>query len=379
MMNIYAKKALISGQWQDNCVVSVENGVITAVAPGTRGDLTADFLTPGLFDKHHHGGIGFDATAPDPALCGPWLQMLLRHGVTNILFTLGTGPIEKTRKAVAYAAWIMAEQAQGRLPGARVMGVHLEGPFINPTRKGAMNESYILPPTMENFLALAGDHADIIRAITMAPEMPGAMELASQLKAMGVRVQAGHTDADYATMAQAATSGFVGLTHTFNAMPAIGHRSPGPITYGLLHDDLCLEAICDLVHLDAPAIELLFKCRGPQGVAMISDSVTTAGLPDGEYVGGNHYVRVENGRNFTRSGGIAGSWCQVDTGITNMVKLGMPLETAIQSAAHTPAVYLGMDDVLGDIVPGKLACLSAWDEQGRCAWGFDGAHVEYAE
>lgn len=377
-MKIYAKKALVAAQWMQDCVVDVEDGIIRAVSHGTQGDLTADILTPGLFDKHHHGGIGFDATAPDPALCGPWLEMLLSHGVTNILFTLGTGPIEKTRKAVAFAAWIMAEQAQGRMPGARVMGVHLEGPFINPTRKGAMNEAYILAPTMENYLVLAGDHSDIIRAITMAPEMPGALELAAQLKAMGVRVQAGHTDADYDTMAKAAASGFVGLTHTFNAMPAIGHRSPGPITYGLLHDDLCLEAICDLVHLSAPAIQLLFKCRGPEGVAMISDSVTTAGLPDGEYEGGNHYVRVENGRNFTRSGGIAGSWCQVDTGVKNLVQLGMPMEEVIRSAAHTPAAYLGMDDQVGDIAPGKLACLAAWDEQGQCAWGFDGYQAVYA-
>lgn len=374
-MKIYARKALLNGQWAQDVVVEVENGRIAAVGHGEQGDVTAEYLTPGLFDKHHHGGIGFDATAPDPALAGPWLEMLLSHGVTNILYTLGTGPVEKTRRAVAFCAWIMEEQRQGRLPGARVMGVHLEGPFINPLRKGAMNEKYILAPSVENFEALAGEHQDIIRAITMAPEMPGAFETAEELTRRGVRVQAGHTDATYEIMAEAVKHGFVGLTHTFNAMPAINHRNPGPVVYGMLHDDLCLEAICDFVHLSEPVIRMLFNARGPQGVAMISDSVTTAGLPDGEYEGGNHYVRVENGRNFTRSGGIAGSWCQVDTGVTNLVGAGMPLADVIRSAALTPAQYLGMTDILGDIAPGKLACLASWDEQGRCLWGFDGEHI----
>lgn len=377
-MKIHAKKALVEGRWVQDCVVAVEDGYIVSIQPGTDGDLSVPILTPGLFDKHHHGGVGFDATAPDKALCEAWLKMLLSHGVTDILYTLGTGPVEKTRKAVAFAAWIMAEQAQGRLPGARVRGVHLEGPFINPLRKGAMNESYILAPTMENYLAIAGDHEEIIRAITMAPEMPGAFELAEQLTARGVRVQAGHTDADYACMEEAVRHGFVGLTHTFNAMPGINHRAPGPVVFGMLNKGVCLEAICDFVHLSWPAISMLLQARGPEGMAMISDSVTTAGLPDGEYEGGNHYVRVENGRNFTRSGGIAGSWCQMDTGVANLAGMGVPLEEVIHSASLTPARYVGLENELGSIAPGKQACLSAWDESIRCLWGFDGHHIEYA-
>lgn len=378
-MKIHAQRALVSHQWMDNCVVEVEDGVIRAVTTGTQGDYSVPILTPGLFDKHHHGGIGFDATAPDPALCGQWLQMLLSHGVTNILYTLGTGPIEKTRKAVAFAAWIMAEQSAGRLPGARVMGVHLEGPFINPSRKGAMNERYILAPTLANYEAIVGEHGDIIRAITMAPEMPGAFSLAEELTRRGVRVQAGHTDADYACMQEAVRHGFVGLTHTFNAMPGINHRNPGPVVFGMLHDSVCLEAICDFVHLDPPAIAMLFQAKGPEGIAMISDSVTTAGLPDGEYEGGNHYVRVQGGRNFTRSGGIAGSWCQLDTGVTNLTRAGMPMEDVIRAASLTPAHYLGLDDTLGCIAPGMRACLAAWDENIRCLWGLDGFNVIHAD
>ena len=133
-----------------------------------------------------------------------------------------------------------------------------------------------------------------------------------------------------------------------------------------------------VIHLDWPAIAMLWQARGPEGIAMISDSVTTAGLPDGEYVGGNHYVRVEGGRNFTRSGGIAGSWCQMDTGVTNLAHAGLPLEEIIQAASMTPAAYVRMTDKLGSIAPGKMACLAAWDEDTRCLWGFDGQHIEYA-
>ena len=114
-MKIHAQKALVEGCWLHDCVVTAEDGVIVSVESGSKGDISVPVLTPGLFDKHHHGGVGFDATSPDRALCEVWLKMLLSHGVTNILYTLGAGPVEKTRKAVEFAAWIMEEQA-GLLP-----------------------------------------------------------------------------------------------------------------------------------------------------------------------------------------------------------------------------------------------------------------------
>lgn len=377
-MKIFAKKALVSGRWMENCVVEVEDGVIRSCSHGTQGDVPAEILTPGLFDKHQHGGLGFDCGAPDEEKCREWLRMLLSHGVTNVLYTLSAGPVEGTRKAIEFAARIMAAQERGDMPGARVMGVHMEGPFLNPARKGAMNEEYIIPPIMENFAALTGGHANLVRAITIAPDVPGALELAAELTKRGVRVQAGHTAADYACMERAKAAGFSGLTHTFNAMTGIGHRDPGPVVFGMVNDGMCLEAICDFVHLSAPVVKLLLQTKGPQGVAMISDSVTTAGLPDGEYFGGNHAVIVRDGRNYTRSGGIAGSYRQLDTGVTNVASLGFPLEDAIRAAAQTPAEYLGFGDSLGEIAPGKRACLAAWNERTEVVWGFDGFNIAYA-
>ena len=372
-MKLYAKHALCGGTWQNDLVITVENRTITAVEKGTDGEIRADWLSAGLLDKHQHGGMGFDCTAPESLeSCLAWLRLLASHGVTNVLYTLGSGPIEKTRRAVEFAAEVMARQQRGDLPGARVMGVHFEGPFISEKRSGAMNKACIIPPTVENYRALCGGHEDIIRAITLAPEVPGALELTRYLTAAGVKVQAGHTNANYQELQAGVDTGITGLTHTFNAMPGIQHRDPGPIVCGLLDERLCLEAICDLVHLSGPILQLLFKVRGRDGVAIISDSVGTAGLPDGEYFYGNHPVIVKDGRNYTTTGGIAGGYHQMDKGIHSLVSLGIPLADALIAGTRTPFRYLGMADRAGDIAVGHMGCLSAWREDGTCVFGFDG-------
>ena len=371
-MKIHARRALVSGKWMQDCVVEIENGAICAVSRGSTGDLSVDTLTPGLFDKHLHGALGFDCKEPDEARCGEWLRMLLKHGITDILYTVSTDSIERMQRGVEFAARIMRAQADGGMPGACVQGVHLEGPFINPLRKGAMDEQYILAPALETYEEIVGGNAGIIRAITMAPEMSGALELARLLADRGVRVQVGHTDADYECMDAAAGSGFSGLTHTFNAMSPIGHRKPGPAVFGIVDDRFCIEAICDGVHLDLAVVKLLLRAKGASGVAMVSDSAVTAGLPDGEYVHGGRYVRVADGCNYTRTGGIAGSWNQLDAGVTNLVNAGIPMEDAIRAASTTPAAYLKLAHQLGNIAPRRPAHLAAWDAQAQCIWGYNG-------
>ena len=214
-----------------------------------------------------------------------------------------------------------------------------------------------------------------IKAITIAPEVPGAYALAEALTARGVRVQAGHTDADYAAMEESIHHGFTGLTHTYNAMPGIHHRNPGPVVFGMVHDEMCLEAICDFVHLAAPVVKMFFRTKGPQGIAMISDAVSVAGLPDGVY--GDIIVR--DSRALTRDGGISGSFRQLDTGVANVVSLGIPMEDAIRAASTTPAEYLGFGDELGSIAPGKRACLAAWNNRFECKWGFNGSDLRRAK
>jgi len=377
-MRIHAQRALIHGCWMENRVISVEDGIIRSVAEGTSGDLSAPRVTPGLFDKHVHGGFGFDYSVPDEKMCRLWLEKLLAHGVTNILYTLASCGVERSRSTFAFVAEMMRLQREEKIPGARIMGIHMEGPMLSLSRKGAMNAANIMPASSENFELLTDGHADIVRAITLAPDIPGALELAKELTARGIRVQAGHTAADYACMERAQAAGYTGLTHTFNAMPGIAHRDPGPVVYGMVNDGICLEAICDFVHLDPPVVKLLFKVKGADGIAMISDSTPSSGMPDGEYIVAGKRTLVRNSRCVTPDGGIDGSWSQLDLGVANVISLGFPAEDAIRAASATPARYLGLDNELGDIAPGMRACLAGWTDSMRCLWGFDGFHAAHA-
>lgn len=375
-MKIHAGRALVGGQWRENCVIDVENGFIRSVSEGTSGDLSAPVVTSGLFDKHTHGAFGFDCTMPTEEKCRTWLENLLAHGVTNVLYTLSSIGEEMSREALAFVADMMKLQAEGKLSGARIMGVHMEGPMLNLARKGAMIAKNLMPATIENFERLTGEYADVVRAITIAPDIPGACELAKELTARGIRVQAGHTSADYACMGRAQAAGYTGLTHTFNAMPGIAHRDPGLIVYGMVNDGICLELICDFVHIDAAVVKMTFAAKGAAGIAMISDSGACAGMPDGVYsVVGNHHTIVKNSRCFSSEGGIDGSWSQLDLGVANVISLGIPVEDAIRAASTTPAEFLGFGDELGDIAVGKRACLAGWDDSMKCQWGFDGFHA----
>lgn len=371
-MKIHAKRALIHGKWQENRVVEICGERIASVGCGTSGDISVEFLTPGLFDKHHHGGVGFDCAAPEKEACAVWLKHLLSHGITDVLFTIATGPVEVTRKAVAFAAEVMDRQANGELPGACVRGVHLEGPFINPKRRGAMAGEYVLAPTEGNFQALVGEHEKIIRAITVAPEMPGACELAERLASRGIHVQAGHTDADYAGMKRAAEHGFSGITHMFNAMADIEHRKPGPAAFGMLDDRICVEAICDFVHLAEPVVRLIFKAKGAAGIAMVSDCGMVSGMPEGEYTQNNHYILVKDNRCYSASGGISGSYVFLDSGVRCVAGAGIPMEDAFTAASATPARCLGFSKTLGDLVPGMAASLAGWDSGLNCTWACAG-------
>lgn len=377
-MRIFAERLLTEAGFRDNRVVRIEESRIASIEKGVAqdADLRAHILTPGLFDKHQHGAIGFDASAPDADKCKNWLEMLASRGVTNVLYTLGTGPVERTAKAVAFAAEVMEAQKRGEFPGARIEGVHLEGPFINPVRKGAMNEQYILAPSMESFRVLTDGHEDIVRAITIAPEMPGALETAKALSAMGIRVQAGHTDATNEEAKEAFCSGFTGVTHFYNAARPLGQREPGVLGAALLADNVYCEAICDFVHVAPEMLLLLLNMKTKRRVTVISDSVATAGLPDGAYGAGNHPVIVRDGRNYTVSGGIAGGAKQADTGVRNLISIGVSPQDAFEMASASTAEYLGCAE-LGHIKPGMRACLAAWTEEYKPAFSVaDGAHCK---
>ncbi|MBQ4086554.1 MAG: amidohydrolase family protein [Clostridia bacterium] len=365
-MKIFARRLLSGGKFLDDRIVTITENKIAAIGQGTaaQADLCAEILTPGLIDKHNHGALGFEANHPDETACAAWLGLLAKHGVTNVLYTSSTCSQEASAQALAFCKQMMRRQAQGDLPGARIEGVHMEGPFINPVRSGAMDPDKIQAPSMQAFLVNTGGCEDIVRAITIAPEMPGAAELARELTQMGIRCQAGHTDATAGQAEKAfREDGFSGVTHFYNAARPLVQRDPGVLAVAMLEEGVCCEAICDFVHVAPQMLQLLIRAKGFGDVCMISDSVSTAGLPDGQYGG----VTVKAGRNLTPSGGIAGAYDQMDLGVRNLIGLGYAPEHVFQMASANPAAYLGIER-LGDIRPGMRACMAAWTEEYECAW-----------
>ena len=203
-MIIYAERLLTPAGWHDRQCVTVENGAIQSVEPGEKGDVACKLLAPGLFDIHCHGGEGFYSLIPDENALRAYLLRQAKSGVTDVLIGLSTAPgAGEYRRCLDFAREAMRRQREGLLSGARIQGVHLEGPFLNPARCGAMNPDSMLAPSPETYDRIFGDYDDMVRLVTLAPELPGARELTAHLLKKGIRVQAGHTDATFEQAEQA--------------------------------------------------------------------------------------------------------------------------------------------------------------------------------
>ena len=327
-MKIFAQKLLVGRTFLANQTVTVEDGQITAIGGGGPADFSVWALTPGLVDLHCHGGQGFDPELNERPL-PEFLTILLCHGVTDVLLTLGAEPLPTMRRALAVVQTAMQQQAAGKLPGAHILGVHLEGPFLSPERPGAMPPAALLPPTLAAYQTLVQGYESIIRQVTLAPELPGALELGAALAARGIRVQAGHTDADYETAQRAFSAGFTGL------------------------------CICDLVHLHPAALQLVYHMKGPEAMIAVSDSVATHGLPDGRYtVAGQDYI-VQNGVSRCANGTLDGGGVYLDGAVRNLQSIGIPAQDACLMASTTPAALLGLPCT---IHPGHPAVLVGWSE-----------------
>lgn len=357
--SIYAKRLQRPGGWTPDQVVTTHCGRILSIEAGTVGDLSCDHLTLGPLDIHHHGALGFDAVRPEMDKARAWLAYLARAGVCGVLYTIGSADNDTTREAMAFARVLMESQARGELHGARVRGVHLEGPFINPSRSGAMNKAAIQPPSEDAYLRLTEGFRDIVKLVTLAPEMDGALETARAVLSHGALAQAGHTDATFDEAQRGFDAGIDGVTHTFNACRPIHQREGGVLTAAMLDDRVHAEAICDLVHVDPNLLRLLLRVKGEERVCMVSDSAPSAGLPDGRYFFGNHPVIVRDGRNYTESGGIAGSAKQLPDGIRSLIATGIPSHAAIHMATTTPLRRLKLTHALRE---GAEATLVGWDE-----------------
>lgn len=316
-------------------------------------DLGDVVIAPGLIDLHIHGREGCDVMDADPASLATISRSLAACGVTGFLATTVTTTWERTLDALRVIAAIDGM----KLPGAAMLGAYSEGVFFNPLQKGAHNEAYFLKPSPDRIRQLAEAAAGKLKVLALAPEIEGAMESLVCARKMGMRVMLGHSDADFDQTCRALAAGGSGGVHIFNGMRGIHHRDPGCAGAVLLNPAM-VEVIADGEHLHPAILDLIARLKNPDEILLISDCMCAGGMDDGDYVLGETGVRVTSGVVRTPQGGLAGSTLTLDKAVGHFARAArIGFNDGLRLASMNPARFLGMDQEIGSIRPGKGADL----------------------
>lgn len=340
---------ILQGGTRFRADLRVENGIITETAPGlcpSSGEQVLDasghLVTPGFLDIHTHGGANVDVNSATEQGLEAISCLFAAHGTTGWQCSVLSDTEAQTLRCVEQIRRYL-EQPH---PGAELLGIHLEGPFLSQEYRGSMPGAFLRDRMdlglVERYQKAAGGH---IRYITLAPELPGVLEAIPALKEMGIAVAIGHSGADYETAMAAFQAGAVAATHTMNAMRLIHQHQPG-ITGAALESDACCEIICDGIHLHPGTVRLILKAKGLDRVVAITDSIMAAGLPDGNYRLGANQVTVSGGDAKVAGTDIrAGSTLTMDRALQNLkVFTGEPPEKLLPLLTANPAKLLGLYD-----------------------------------
>jgi N-acetylglucosamine-6-phosphate deacetylase len=359
-----ARLVLPSGVVEDGWI-AVTHERITAVGTGAAGrpprsegheeiDLGGHWVVPGFVDLHVHGGGGNSLTAGDPDEALGALALHRAHGTTTTLASLLTAPIAD----IVRGAEVLADLADD----GHIAGIHLEGPFLSHIRCGAQDPASLLAPdpaALDRMLAAGRGH---VRQVTIAPELPGAIDLIKRVVDAGAVAAIGHTDATYDQTLAGLEAGARLATHLFNGMRGVHHREPGPVAALLEHPETVVELVADGVHLHDAVTAMVFRHVGPERVAMITDAMAAAGARDGTYPLGPQMVHVQNGVALLEgTQAIAGSTLTLDSALRRVVSAGVPIVDAVAALSATPARVLGLADEVGALVPGLAANLLILD------------------
>ena len=351
-----------------NGTIVVEDGYISLIA-GLETEASSDTETldldgmivlPGFIDVHIHGAVGVDVMEATPAGLREISNYLASHGVTSWVPTLVPGSDANYASVAAVVSECLNDRG-----GARVLGLHYEGPFVNTAQCGALHTKYFKTYSAPADLDSLPVPENAVRMTTMAPEVAGGVELVRELTRRGWVVSIGHTRAELDLLDEACEAGARHMTHFMNAMAPLHHRSPGPIAWGLSRDDVTVDLIADGIHLDPFMLQVLLKIKGVNGMSLISDAIAAAGKGDGDYAIWGETISVKNGRTSNAAGSIAGSVISMLDAVRLLRSLGVSYPELARMASSNPARLLGVDSDCGSIEVGKRADLVALDPAGN--------------
>lgn len=354
--------------------VLVENGKISAVAEGdlevagaTTIDACGQYISPGFIDIHVHGGGGYDFMDETQEAFVKIAETHARYGTTSMVPTT----MSATREAMVKAMEVFESVRLQPVRGARLLGVHIEGPYFAMSQRGAQDPKYIRNPDPAEYQEILDHYKGLVRW-SVAPELPGALEMGSALKKKGILPAIAHTDALYEDVVKAVEHGFTLVTHLYSCMSGVtrknAFRYAGVIESALLMDELDVELICDGIHVPAPLLKLAYRIKGPSRIALITDAMRGAAMPEGDSVLGHpvHGLKViiEDGvAKLPDRTAFAGSVATMDRLVRNMHQLAeVPMHEAVHMASTTPARIMNIDQYTGSLETGKDADLVIFDD-----------------
>jgi N-acetylglucosamine-6-phosphate deacetylase len=360
MLYIHNATILTPKQRISDGAVLADEAQITAVGPSDEITSPDDaqvidgqglILAPGFIDLQINGACGYDFT-DDPSSIWPVGTHLPRYGVTAFLPTIITSPLEK----ISAAQRVVSKSTTAKYRGAIPLGLHIEGPFLNPKKKGAHNPDYLRSPDLsaiQDWSPTSG-----VRLVTLAPELPGALDLVAELSEKNVAVSAGHSTATYEEALAGFDAGIRYGTHLFNAMPSLHHRQPG-LTVALLTDPRpSAGMIVDGIHAHPAVVDLAWQLLGNTRLTLVTDAMAALGMPPGKHILGDFDVIVDQTSARLADGTLAGSVLSLDTALQNLIAFtGCSLEEALPTVTTTPARLLGLANSRGQIAPGYTADL----------------------
>jgi N-acetylglucosamine-6-phosphate deacetylase len=379
---ITAARLVTPVEWIESPVIVVEDGHITALQSRAATEIPVGqllnfpdlILAPGFIDIHIHGGAGRDAMEADESALAQIEVHLVQHGVTAYLPTTVTAPNDKILGALdgLGKSIITANRNHGR---AAPLGIHLEGPFISHEKRGVHPPENLLSPSPQAFDRFWQASAGNIRMMTVAPELPGAIQTIQYARTLGVHSSLGHSNATYKEAQLGISAGADHATHTFNAMRALNHRDPGILGAVLENDELTADIIADGIHVHPSVLGLFLRAKGADRAILITDAISATGMPDGIYKLGGFDVRVCNGR-CEYQGKLAGSVLTLDRAIRNVMTFaGWQLQQAVKLATLNPAKRLGISGQRGLLAPGRRADLVVLTPEGEVVHTIIGGEI----